>query len=86
MELPRVYPVKNPDPVPDIHPDIHEHLPQISGFGGGACVLLIAPIKCGKSTLISNMLLSENFYDAQERFDTTTIISQTIANDITSRF
>ena len=86
MEPPRVIPVRNPDPVKSIHPTLHPHLPQIDGFGGGACVLLISPVKTGKSTLISNMLLNDTFYDAQDRFDTTTIISQTIANDITSRF
>ena len=86
MNAPRVIPVKNPDPVKSIHPSIHPNLPQIEGFGGGACVLLISPVKTGKSTLISNMLLNDQFYDAQDRFDTTTIISQTIANDITSRF
>ena len=86
---PRVIPVR--DPEQDFlnksgMPPIHPHLPQISGFGGGACILMIAPIKCGKSTLISNMLLNSDFYDAQERFDATHIISNTIANDITSRF
>ena len=67
-------------------PPIHPHLPQVDGFGGGACVLLVSPVKSGKSTLISNMLLNTEFYDAQERFDSTHIISNTIANDVTSRF
>lgn len=86
---PQVIPVKDPE---DNYlnksgmPPIHEHLPQIHGFGGGACVLLISPVKSGKSTLISNMLLNSDFYDAQERFDSTHIISNTIANDVTSRF
>jgi hypothetical protein len=89
MEPPKVIPVKDPEQdylnksgMPPIHP----HLPQIEGFGGGACVLLISPVKTGKSTLISNMLLNSDFYDAQERFDSTHIISNTIANDVTSRF
>ena len=86
MEGPKVIPVRDPDPVKSIHPDIHPNLPQIEGFGGGALVLLISPVRTGKSTLISNMLLNDEFYDAQERFSSTTIISNTIANDITSRF
>jgi len=83
---PVVIPVKNPDPVKSRHPPIHENLPQTEGFGGGALCLLISPVRTGKSTLISNMLLNDQFYDAQTRFDSTTIISNTIANDITSRF
>ena len=86
---PSVIPVRDPE-VSYLNksglPEVHPHLPQINGFGGGACVLLVAPIKCGKSTLISNMLLNSDFYDAQDRFDSTHIISNTIANDVTSRF
>jgi hypothetical protein len=73
----------------DRYPPIHPHLPQIAGPGGGALLLMISPVRTGKSTIISNLLLGDNemgFYDAQERFHTTTIISNTIANDITSRF
>jgi len=83
---PVVIPVKNPDPVPSNHPPLHPNLPQTEGFGGGALCLLISPVRTGKSTLISNMLLNDQFYDAQERFSSTTIISNTIANDLTSRF
>ena len=86
---PQVIPVRDPDDhcanskgLPPVHP----FLPQIEGFGGGALCLLCAPVKCGKSTLISNMLLNSEFYDGQERFDAVNIISNTIANDITSRF
>ena len=86
---PVVIPVKDPE-VNYLNksglPPIHKHLPQVDGFGGGACVLLVSPVKSGKSTLISNMLLNTDFYDAQERFDSTHIISNTIANDVTSRF
>ena len=73
----------------DGYPPIHPNLPQITGPGGGACLLMISPVRTGKSTIISNLLLGDSdmgFYDAQERFHTTTIISNTIANDITSRF
>ncbi len=83
---PKVVPVKDPDPVSSNHPPLHPNLPQVDGFGGGALVLLVSPVRTGKSTLISNMLLNDQFYDAQDRFDNSTIISNTIANDITSRF
>ena len=86
---PKVIPVKDPEQDylnKNGMPPVHPHLPAIDGFGGGACVLLISPVKTGKSTLISNMLLNSDFYDAQERFDSTHIISNTIANDVTSRF
>jgi len=83
---PKIQPVKDPTEVDDRFKDIHPHLPQISGYGGGACVLLLAPIKCGKSTIISNLLLNTDFYDAQNNFDDTYVISNTIANDTTSRF
>ena len=83
---PKVIPVRPPTPTKDPNPDIHPHLPQIAGAGGGACLLMISPVKTGKSTIISNLLLNKDFYDAQERFDATHIISNTIANDVTSRF
>ena len=86
---PKIFPVKDPEEeylnksgLPPVHP----HLPQIEGYGGGACLLMISPVKTGKSTIISNLLLSSDFYDAQERFDSTHIISNTIANDVTSRY
>jgi len=86
---PQVIPVRDPD-VQYLNkngmPPVHAHLPQIDGFGGGACVLMISPVKTGKSTIINNLLLNKDFYDAQERFDSTHIISNTIANDVTSRF
>tara|TARA_R110001606_G_scaffold378777_1_gene538576 strand:+ start:348 stop:1082 length:735 start_codon:yes stop_codon:yes gene_type:complete len=86
MEGPKVLPVIDPDIVPSRHAPIHPNLPQMDGPGGGALLLLVSPVRTGKSTLISNLLLNDQFYDAQERFDSTTIISNTIANDVTSRF
>ena len=83
---PKIIPVKDPTEKDDRFSHIHPHLPNISGYGGGACVLMIAPVKCGKSTIINNLLLNKDFYDAQENFDDTYVISNTIANDITSRF
>jgi hypothetical protein len=83
---PKILPVIDPDVPPSIHPPIHPHLPQMDGPGGGALLLMISPVKTGKSTIISNLMLNENFYNAQERFDTVSVISNTIANDVTSRF
>jgi hypothetical protein len=83
---PKIYRVKDPDPIHSKHPPVHSHLPQVEGFGGGALVLMISPVRTGKSTIISNLLLNEDFYNAQERFNDTFIISNTIANDITSRY
>ena len=86
MEGPKIIPVKNPIEEDSRFNHIHPHLPNISGFGGGACLILISPVKTGKSTIISNLLLNKDFYDAQENFDDTYVISNTISNDITSRF
>ena len=83
---PKVLPVLQPDTIPDGNAPVHPNLPQISGHGGGACLLMVSPVKTGKSTIISNLLLNSDFYDAQERFDSVDIISNTIANDVTSRF
>jgi hypothetical protein len=84
--VPKIYRVKDPDPIPSKHPPVHPNLPQVEGFGGGALVLMISPVRTGKSTIISNLLLNEDFYNAQERFNDTFVISNTIANDITSRY
>tara|TARA_R110002020_G_scaffold228009_1_gene438702 strand:- start:1345 stop:2088 length:744 start_codon:yes stop_codon:yes gene_type:complete len=59
---------------------LHPNVPQTP-----ALVLLIMPVKCGKSTIISNMLLNDNFY-GQDYFDNVKVISTTINNDLTSRF
>ena len=76
-KTPQVIPVRDPETQylnKSGMPPIHEHLPQIDGFGGGACLLCISPVKTGKSTIINNLLLNKDFYDAQERFDSTHII------------
>lgn len=85
---PQIIPVRDPEALPDTKglPPVHPHLPQISGHGGGACLLMISPVKTGKSTIVSNLLLNKDFYDGQERFDSVHVISNTIANDVTSRF
>ena len=84
--IPKILPVKPPEPRPSKMGAPHPHLPNVCGEGQGSLLLLVSPVKTGKSTLISNMLLREDFYDAQERFDQVSIISNTIANDVTSRY
>ena len=59
---------------------LHENLPQPP-----ALVLMCSPVKTGKSTIISNLLLNESFF-GPEYFDDVHIISNTINNDVTSRF
>ena len=46
---------------------------------------MVSPVKTGKSTIISNLLLNEHFY-GHEYFDDVFVISNTINNDQTSRF
>ena len=82
-KTPMVRKVKDPPPLP-MKP-LHPHLPQTGGPGGGALVLLCSPVKTGKSTLISNLLLNPDFY-GQDYFDYVKIMSNTIMNDVTSRF
>ena len=86
QKAPTILPVKPPSPRPTKMKPPHPHLPNVEGHGGGSLLLMISPVRTGKSTLISNMLLREDFYDAQERFDQVNIISNTIANDVTSRY
>ena len=89
MNTPVIRPVIPPEEIKTDNPEVHPHLPQIDGPGGGSLILMISPVRTGKSTIISNLLLGDSemgFYDAQERFHSTTIISNTIANDVTSRF
>ena len=65
---------------------IHPNLPDINS---GAMVLLVSPVKTGKSTLISNLLLNPAFYGPggdKSKFDIVYIISNTIHNDVTSRY
>ena len=85
-KVPKILPVKPPEPRPTKMNPPHPHLPNVEGEGGGSLLLLLSPVRTGKSTLISNLLLREDFYDAQERFDQVNIISNTIANDVTSRY
>ena len=59
---------------------LHPNLPRPP-----ALLLMISPIRTGKSTIISNLLLNSNFY-GQHFFDETIVFSPTIHNDKTSRF
>ena len=74
---PQILKVKDP---PSSKIKLHPHLPQPP-----ACVLMVSPVETGKSTIISNLLLNENFY-GHEYFDDVFVISNTINNDQTSRF
>jgi hypothetical protein len=85
MNVPKIMPVLDPQNT-SAKPH-HPFLPKVDVDvqGGGSLLLMIAPVKCGKSTIISNLFLNEDFY-GQEFFDDVKIISNTIKNDITSRF
>jgi len=76
--FPKVLPVK-PEEGIESKP-LHPNLPKPP-----TCLLMVSPVKTGKSTIISNLLLNDNFY-GQDYFDEVNIISNTIANDSTSRF
>lgn len=76
-----ILPVKENPARKKLKRPIHPHLPDIST---GQVGMLISPIKSGKSTLISNLLLNPNFY--KDLFDNVYIISNTINQDDTSRF
>ena len=78
IPVPTILKVK--DPPSQREKPLHPHLPQPP-----ACVLMVSPVKTGKSTIISNLLLNENFY-GHEYFDEVFVISNTINNDQTSRF
>ena len=78
QNAPEVLPVKPPDNLPKEKP-LHPHLPKPPTL-----LMMISPVKTGKSTIISNLYLNENFY-GQDYFDQIHIISNTIHNDVTSR-
>tara|TARA_R100000951_G_scaffold84_1_gene199 strand:- start:237 stop:1028 length:792 start_codon:yes stop_codon:yes gene_type:complete len=90
MEIPKIKRVVDPEDNYKPKKKIHPNLPNVQGFGGGAVVLMISPIKTGKSTVISNLMLSNDCYgqtaNGEYYFDETTIISPSIGNCITSRF
>ena len=78
MNTPKILKVKDREGV-KMKP-LHPHLPQQSALD-----LHCSPVKTGKSTIISNLMLSDQFY-GQDFFDRVKIMSNTIMNDDTSRF
>lgn len=76
-----ILPVKEDGTEQKLSKPLHPHLPNIAN---GQVGILISPVKTGKSTIISNLLLNPSFY--KDQFDMVYIISNTINNDRTSRF
>lgn len=76
-----ILPVKEEGNEHKLKRPLHPNLPNIAT---GQVGILISPVKTGKSTIISNLLLNPNFY--KDQFDLVYIISNTINNDRTSRF
>ena len=76
-----ILPIKPNEETHKLKKQVHPYLPDINR---GALALLISPIRSGKSTLISNLLLNPAMY--RDAFDIVYIISNTIMNDDTSRF
>ena len=75
---PQIYPVK-PLPKPKPKKYLHPNLPELP------CIMcLVAPTKSGKTVLLSNLLLRDDFY--KDIHDNVTIMSNTIAQDETGRF
>ncbi len=76
-----ILPVKPSGDEKKLKKPIHPNLPNIAT---GQLGIMISPVKTGKSTVISNLLLSPSFY--RDQFDIVYVISNTIHNDQTSRF
>ena len=75
---PRIFPVKDP-PKEKPRKITHPNLPELP------CIMvLVMPTKSGKSTILSNLLLRDEFYKGA--MDNITIMSNTIDQDVTSRF
>ena len=75
---PTILPVKDP-PKEKPRKVTHPNLPELP------CIMvLVMPTKSGKSTILSNMLLRDDFYKGA--MDNVTIMSNTIEQDVTSRF
>jgi hypothetical protein len=78
-DAPIVLPVVDRDDIPKEKP-IHPHLPK------PPCLMLMcSPIRTGKSTILSNIFLNDNFY-GQDYFDAVHVLSPTIYADDTSRY
>ena len=75
---PKILPVK-PLPKPPPRRFLHPNLPELP-----AIMILVAPTKSGKTVLLSNLLLRDDFY--KDIHDNVTIMSNTIDQDETGRF
>ena len=76
-----IYPIRPNQQKNPMKKKIH---PNLMNIENGCLCLCVAPVRSGKSSLISNLLLSKNFY--KDAFDYVVIISNTAFNDDTSRF
>jgi len=75
---PKIYPVKDP-PKEKPRKITHPNLPELP------CIMtLVMPTKSGKSTILSNLLLRDEFFKGA--MDNVTIMSNTIEQDVTSRY
>ena len=75
---PQIYPVKDP-PKEKPRKITHPNLPELP------CIMtLVMPTKSGKSTILSNLLLRDEFFKGA--MDNVTIMSNTIEQDVTSRY
>jgi len=77
-KAPQIFPVKDP-PKEKPRKLCHPNLPELP------CIMcLVMPTKSGKSTILSNLILRDDFY--KDAMDNVTIMSNTIDQDVTSRF
>lgn len=76
-----ILPIKESGNEQKLKKPIHPNLPNIAT---GQLGIMISPVKSGKSTIISNLILNPAHY--RDQFDIVYIISNTIHNDATSRF
>ena len=75
---PQILPVREP-PKDKPRKNLHPYLPDLP------CIMVMtAPTKSGKSTILSNLILRDEFY--KDAMDNVTIMSNTIDQDVTSRF
>ena len=75
---PQIRKVKDP-PKEKPRKELHLNLPQLP------CIMtIVAPTKSGKTNLLSNLLLRDDFY--KDIHDNITIMSNSIESDVTGRF
>jgi hypothetical protein len=77
-----ILPIRPPDDKGKKKKELHPNLPDV--WDSGRLGVMVGCVKSGKSTLISNLLLREEFYKGC--FDIVYIISNTIFNDTSSRY